>query len=178
MAETPPTPHAPRTPAAQVPPRIFTHRAACTPPARICPRAETPPTPPPTSATPRALDSHNAFAHLARSQRRFCVPPPPPEEAHPPERACIRTCWIGGGCGKGCCLWCDSQQLNLTDELLKQRKEHIRLRRMGAPVKGRITTVPMFGSLARYVTVRDRYGELWWYDRVLRVLTRMALSSS
>ena len=154
MAETPPTPVVPDQ---QV---------------RVFPRAETPPTPPPTSATLRALDSHNAFAHLARSQRPFRVPPTPPEESHPPERACITTCWIGRGGGKGCCLWCDSQQLNLTDELLRQRCEHIGLGLVAARVKGRNTAVPMFGSLARYVTVRDRYGELWWYDRVLRVLTR------
>ena len=62
MAETPPTPRAPRTPGAQVPPTISTHRAAFTQQARIFPGAETPPTPPPTSATRRAPDSHNVFA--------------------------------------------------------------------------------------------------------------------
>ena len=47
---------------------------------------------------------------------------------------------------------------------------------MAARDKGRNTTLPEFGSLARYVTVVESGTlKLWKYDRVLHVLTEVTL---
>ena len=178
-ADTPPTPRTPTTPGAEMPATVSAPCAASIHVKTRIPRTRTPP----PRAPPRAPHPCNVFAYLACSQRPFGAPPPPPETPHPTEGARVRvaSCWrVGGrGCclrGRGCCLWCESQGLNITDELLTQRCQHIGLGVIAARNKGRNTTLPEFGSLARYVTVVESGTlKLWKYDRVLHVLTEVTL---
>ena len=186
-ADTPPTPRTPTTPGAEMPATVSAPCAASIHVKTRRPRTLTPP----PRAPPRAPHPCNVFAYLASSQRPFGAPPPPPETPHPTEGGRVASC-CRGGCnqigkgkvlsatikngGRGRCLWCESQGLNITDELLTQRCKHIGVGVIAARDKGRNTTLPEFGSLARYVTIVESGTlKLWRYDRILHVLTEVTL---